>query len=68
MLQQALAEAGIPPEALEAQASAKAAAALKAHRAKQAASGDRKSDWRPKTAAQAKRYQMMLNYVKELCN
>lgn len=67
MLQAALAEAGIPPEALEATAAAKAARDLKAYRAKQASSGERKSDWRPKSAEQAKRYQATLNYIKELC-
>lgn len=66
MLEAALAEAGIPPEALEAQAAAKAAAALKQKRAEKEAAA-KKPAWRPKTAEQARRYQATLNYIRELC-
>jgi hypothetical protein len=63
MLLAALQEAGIDPAALEAGATAKAAQALKQ---KQASGELQRTEWRPKTAEEAQRYQAVLNYVQEI--
>ena len=64
MLLAAIQEAQTTPEAVEAGAVGKAASLL---RQKQA-SGEigKHTEWRPKTAAQAQRYQAVLNYIKEV--
>jgi hypothetical protein len=63
MLLAALQEAQVNPEALEAGAAAKAASALKQ---KQASGQLQRTEWRPKTAAEAQRYQAILNFVQEI--
>ncbi len=63
MLAAALDEAGITPEQLEMAATQKAAYSLK----KAASAVERTSKWRPKTAAEASRYQSILNHVREVC-
>jgi hypothetical protein len=63
MLAEALAQAGIPPEAFQALLAGKAAAAIK-----RAGFNPRQGAWKPKTAEQARQYQQVLNYVKEVAS
>lgn len=61
MLAEALAQTGVPPEAFQALLAGKAAAAIK-----RAGFTPAKGAWKPKTAEQARQYQQVLNYVKEV--
>ena len=63
MLAEALAQAGIPPEAFQALLAGKAASAIK-----RAGFTPAKGAWKPKTAEQARQYQQVLNYVKEVAS
>lgn len=65
MLAQALEDAGISPEELEAAAAAKHAEEIR-KRVRTAKSAEQKPAWQPKTAEEARRYQALLKSIMDI--